>query len=86
VTAPLGFIRFHGRNSDNWERKGISAEERFNYLYAGDELREWVPRTRDMAERTTELHIIFKNKYRDYPATNARQLSEMLGRPSPSPG
>ena len=85
VTAPLGFIRFHGRNSENWERKGISADKRFNYLYNENELRDWVPGIRNMAEKAGELHIIFKNKHRDFPVTNALQLSRMLGNADPSP-
>lgn len=43
VTSPLGFIRFHGRNSENWERKGTAADEKFRYLYTKNELNEWVP-------------------------------------------
>lgn len=82
VTAPLGFIRFHGRNRENWERKSVSTDEKFNYLYSESELREWVPRIGNMAEKTTELHVIFKNKYRDFPVRNARQLSQMLGKPA----
>jgi hypothetical protein len=31
-----------------------------------------------MAGSTTELHVIFKNKYRDFPVINARQLQQML--------
>jgi uncharacterized protein YecE (DUF72 family) len=86
ATAPLGFIRFHGRNSDTWERKGVSSDEKFRYLYNEKELGEWVPRIRDMAEKTSELHIIFKNKYADFPVINARQLGQMLGNGSKDAG
>lgn len=78
VTAPLGFVRFHGRNGASWERKGVAPEERFAYLYNEDELREWVPRIEAMARQAEELHIIFKNKHADYPVANARQLIGML--------
>ena len=34
VTSPdLAVMRFHGRNADNWEKKGITPAERFRYLY-----------------------------------------------------
>jgi uncharacterized protein YecE (DUF72 family) len=78
VTAPLGYIRFHGRNGDNWEGRGISGEERFRYLYDENELREWIPKIRHMEANTDRLHIIFKNKYADYPIRNARQLNQLL--------
>jgi len=31
-------------------------------------------------KQTNDLHIIFKNKYSDFPVKNARQLSQMLKR------
>ncbi len=67
VTSSIGIIRFHGRNTENWEKKDIPAHERYKYLYREDELREWLPRIRKMADATDELHIIFKNKYQDNP-------------------
>lgn len=79
VTTPLGFIRFHGRNSENWESHDITAEEKFRYLYDEKELEEWLPKIRHMADMTADLHIIFKNKYADFPVRNARQLERMLG-------
>lgn len=79
VTAPLGFIRFHGRNSESWERKGLSVEDRFRYLYDEEKLKEWVPKIRRMAEKADRLHVIFKNKHGDFPIRNALQLGQMLG-------
>lgn len=79
VTAPLAIIRFHGRNRENWEGKGIPATEKFRYLYSEDELMEWVPKARSMAEKTRELHIIFKNKHADFPVKNAMRMQELLG-------
>lgn len=80
ATAPLGFIRFHGRNSENWERRNVPSAEKFRYLYHEEELKEWIPGIHHMADMTTDLHIIFKNKYADFPVRNARQLNQMIGR------
>lgn len=33
VTAPVAEVRFHGRNAENWGKKGITAAERFRYHY-----------------------------------------------------
>lgn len=79
VTAPLAFLRFHGRNAERWERKNIGPDEKYAYLYSKDELQEWLPRVREMAGRSTEFCIIFKNKHLDYPVRNALQLRELLG-------
>jgi uncharacterized protein YecE (DUF72 family) len=87
VTAPLGLVRFHGRNRDNWERRDTGPDERYSYLYSDDELEEWLPGVRAMAEKTEALHVVFKNKHADYPVRNARRFKEMLGEaPSPPEG
>ena len=38
VTSDLALVRFHGRNGETWEAKGITPAERFRYLYTRDEL------------------------------------------------
>jgi len=78
VTSSVGVVRFHGRNTGNWEKKGISVAERFDYLYNEEELRAWVPNVRRMAEQAAKVHVIFKNKFRDYPVRNASEFAEML--------
>lgn len=77
VTAPLGIVRFHGRNKENWESKD-AASERFDYLYSDAELKEWQAKIRKMAKLTTELHVVFKNKAQDFPVRNARRMMELL--------
>jgi hypothetical protein len=32
ATSKIGILRFHGRNRDTWEKKGIGAAERFKNL------------------------------------------------------
>ncbi|MBI4188019.1 MAG: DUF72 domain-containing protein [Chloroflexi bacterium] len=78
VTSSVGVVRFHGRNAANWEKKRITAEERFNYLYSKDELRDWLPKIQLMAEQTEKVHVIFKNKSHDFPVRNAREFTEIL--------
>ncbi len=78
ATSDIGLVRFHGRNRDMWERKGISTAERFNYLYTEQELAEWVPKIKELAAKTQELHVLFNNCYGDKAVTNARQIAFML--------
>ena len=79
VTASVAEVRFHGRNDENWERKGISAAERFRYDYETRELEEWVPRVEQMAESAETVHALMNNCYADYGIRSARQLSALLG-------
>jgi len=78
ATAPLGMVRFHGRNRETWEKKGISTAEKFRYLYEPSELQPWVPNLRDMAKRAGEVHAIFNNCYSDYAVRNAEDLGKLL--------
>src|ERR1700704_635697 len=63
VTAPRGMVRFHGRNRETWEKKGISTAEKFRYLYQPSELKPWVRNLGDMAKEAKEVHAIFNNCY-----------------------
>ncbi len=84
VTSDIGIVRFHGRNTETWEKKGIGPAERFNYLYTEDELKPWAERILNLAERTSEMHVLFNNCYEDKAVVNARQISwiiDTLARP-----
>lgn len=78
VTAPVAEVRFHGRNSDNWEKKGITPAERFRYDYSRKELKEWVPRVKTLAEQADSVHVLMNNCYADYGIRSAQQLADLL--------
>jgi uncharacterized protein YecE (DUF72 family) len=79
VTSPdLAYVRFHGRNTKDWEGKHATATPRFAYLYQEEELAPWAPKIHQLAEQTREVHVLMNNCYRDYAVVNARQLSTLL--------
>jgi uncharacterized protein YecE (DUF72 family) len=78
VTSDLALVRFHGRNKETWEAKGITPAERFRYLYSRDELGEWVPRIRQVATEARETHVLMNNCYANYGTTNAREIAALL--------
>jgi uncharacterized protein YecE (DUF72 family) len=78
TSTDLAMIRFHGHNADNWEKRGISAAERFRYLYSEDELREWVEPARELAGEAKQLHVLMNNCYADYGVRNAAQFAGLL--------
>jgi uncharacterized protein YecE (DUF72 family) len=81
VTSDIGLVRFHGRNNQTWEKKGIGPAERFNYLYTEEELHPWAGKIAEIAKQTTEMHVLFNNCYQDKAVVNARQMCFMLGSP-----
>jgi uncharacterized protein YecE (DUF72 family) len=78
TSSELALVRFHGRNAETWEKKGITPAERFRYLYSHDELSEWVPRIREAAKEAKEVHLMFNNCYANYGTTNAREIAALL--------
>jgi uncharacterized protein YecE (DUF72 family) len=85
VTAPTAVFRLHGRNVDGWTRQLRGEEpavrEKYDYLYAEDELRGLLPEIEDAAGEAVDVHVSFNNNNRDYPVRNARMLKRLLGQP-----
>jgi uncharacterized protein YecE (DUF72 family) len=79
ATADLAVIRFHG-HSEKWESKDI--HERFGYRYGTEELTEWAPKVRGLAEQADITHVVFNNCYRDYAQVNAAELADLLRQPA----
>ena len=61
ATAPLAYVRFHGRNAGTWNARGGGAAKRFDYLYGENELREWVEPLRELASEAQEVYAFFNN-------------------------
>jgi uncharacterized protein YecE (DUF72 family) len=74
----LAVVRFHGRRSETWGKKGIPVIERFKYDYPQEELLEWVPKIKDLEEKAKETHALFNNCYRDYAPRNAKTFGDLL--------
>ncbi len=78
ATADLAVVRFHGRNAREWESGSV--QRRFRYLYAEDELQDWVPKIAALSERTSATHVLMNNCYQDYAVRNGEQLAALLSR------
>lgn len=78
ATAPVAYVRLHGRNKESWLKKGISAAERFAYLYSQDELMTIAPNIKTLAAETDKTFVMFNNCFRDYAVNNAMIMSEIL--------
>ena len=53
ITAPIGYVRLHGRRYDTWfsDDPGIPSHERYNYLYSEKELEPWAERISKVASK-----------------------------------
>ncbi len=86
ATHGIAVIRFHGRNAKTWNIRGArSAADRFDWMYSADELAEWVPKARGLAEQAVEVYALFNNNRDDFAprsATIFRRLLDEAGLPA----
>lgn len=79
VTSPdLSYVRFHGRRQETWEKRGVTVQERTKYLYSEEEMKEWVPKIGNLAERAREVHVLMNTNYEDHAVINAELLKTLL--------
>ncbi|NLJ60750.1 MAG: DUF72 domain-containing protein, partial [Firmicutes bacterium] len=78
ATSALGYVRFHGRNAKKWWKHDTPGE-RYDYLYQEAELKEWIPKIRQVADKTEKTYVFFNNCHSGQAAENARMLQTMLG-------
>ncbi|NWF96155.1 MAG: DUF72 domain-containing protein [Candidatus Thorarchaeota archaeon] len=68
LTTDFAYIRWHGRGSKPW----------YQYRYSEAELREWVPRLRELQEQTDCIYGYFNNHFSGNAPVNALQMLQLL--------
>ncbi|WP_455141743.1 DUF72 domain-containing protein [Candidatus Hodarchaeum mangrovi] len=71
TTADFSYIRFHGHGLKPW----------YNYEYSEEELKNWIPKLKELTERTQEVFTYFNNHPAGSAPSNARQLAILLKMP-----
>lgn len=77
VTAPIAYVRLHGRNYDQWFDSD-NRNDRYNYLYKEKELAEWKERIERVAHRAQSTYVITNNHFESKAGVNALELKSML--------
>jgi uncharacterized protein YecE (DUF72 family) len=78
TTGPVGYVRLHGRNYEQWFSSGDHPEERYNYLYKLGELEPWAERIKNVAEHTGSTFVITNNHFEGKAIANALQLVNLV--------
>ncbi len=85
VTAPLAYVRLHGRNYDQWFDSD-NRNDRYNYLYSEREVADWKARIENVAERALTTYVITNNHFESKAGVNALELKAMVtGKRVPAP-
>lgn len=77
VTSPVGYVRLHGRNYDQWFEAEKSAD-RYNYFYKEQELEGWKDKINRIAQKAEVVYVVTNNHFQAKAAVNALQLKHML--------
>ena len=77
ATAPLGYVRLHGRNYDQWF-ESESRDERYNYLYTVPQLEGWKSKIGAISRKADKTFVVANNHFRGQAAVNALQLKNLL--------
>jgi len=74
------YMRLHGRNAAQWWRHDAS-EDRYNYLYTVDELREFSDTAGAAKELVRKSYLYTNNHFSSKSVVNAVMLKAQLGQP-----
>ena len=77
-TSPVGYVRLHGRNYQQWFTENQNTGDRYNYLYSLKELEPWVARTKAIAERAQDTYVVTNNHYVGKAVVNALEMTSLL--------
>ncbi len=80
TTAPVGYVRLHGRRYDTWftDDPEVAPHERYNYLYSNEELAPWAARIQKVSKQASTTFVITNNHYQGKGVVNALQLINIL--------
>ena len=78
VTAATAYLRLHGRNEAAWFDAAAGRDERYDYLYAMDELAPLAETARGMGASAKALYVIANNHFRGQAFVNALQLKHLI--------
>jgi uncharacterized protein YecE (DUF72 family) len=77
VTSPVGYVRLHGRNYDQWF-ESENRSDRYNYLYKEAELAVWKGKIERIAKTAEVVYVVANNHPETRAGVNALQLKHML--------
>jgi uncharacterized protein YecE (DUF72 family) len=78
VSSDTAYFRFHGRNRENWLKKGIPTTLRYAYSYSDKELEELTPEIKEADRQAKTTYAMFNNCHRGNATTNALRLKQLL--------
>ncbi|HIJ60784.1 MAG TPA: DUF72 domain-containing protein [Nitrospirae bacterium] len=78
VTTDIAYYRLHGRNKENWHKKGIETSLRYAYEYSNEELKGFIPSIQKSNKVSKVVFIMFNNCHKGFAVRNAMTLQGLV--------
>jgi len=78
TTADIAYYRLHGRNKENWLKKGVETALRYSYEYSEEELKKFVPDIQTSAKMAKETYVMFNNCHGGRAMRNAEEMNVLI--------
>ncbi len=78
VTSDTAYFRFHGRNTENWDKKGVDVSLRYDYEYSKSELEIFARDIKLVRGKVKRVFAMFNNHRGSQAVRNARELMNLL--------
>ena len=75
----LSYLRLHGRNAAAWFDPRAGRDQKYDYLYEPDEVREIVQTTRRIAQGADETYVVTNNHFSGKAIATALEILAGLG-------
>jgi len=78
ATTDTGYVRLHGRNSVAWFSKGAGRDQKYDYRYSQEEVKEIVRRVQTVRGKTVVTYVVTNNHFRGQAPANALEIMARL--------
>jgi len=78
TTTDIAYFRFHGRNKENWMKKGIDVSLRYDYEYNVNELKNFAIDIKTILTKVRKVFAMFNNHRGSQAVRNAAGLKNLL--------
>ncbi|MFN0007459.1 MAG: DUF72 domain-containing protein [Planctomycetota bacterium] len=85
-TGAIGYLRLHGRNTEQWFHREAERDDKYDYLYEASEIGALATKARRIAAVHEETSVVTNNHFAGKAVANALELrSQLLGEIVPAP-
>jgi len=78
TTTDVAYYRLHGRNRENWLKKGVETSLRYAYLYSDEELKGFIPHIQTSAQHSKVTYVMFNNCHGGFAMRNAERMKALI--------